>query len=274
MKVNLLTLVGSHIDILPFMLSHYRDCGVSSFVVNVHLTHRNDPVLDQVQAITDAFGCGIGTVGIGDWLRFELGLWLDSMRSRPDDWWILADQDELHHFPEEPTTLFTYCDRKGYDYIRGTFVDRLSSDGSLSPVEPCRPLALQYPLGGIVSANLLGAWSTKVVAAKGRVIINTGHHHASNGVACPIDDLFIPVYHYKWTAGLIERQSRRADHFRENHVPHWFESANVVEYFTSHNNRVDVHDRKFLLGACDPVYPHWSVVRDYFIAKRRIVSRH
>lgn len=258
MTIRLVTLVGAHVEILPFMLEHYRAAGVASFAVHVHVPHEADPVRDDVAAITRAFGCGIASVVVGDWRTFVLDTWLASMRAHPDDWWILADQDELHLFPDQLERLLAYCDRRGYDHIIGGFVDRLAEDGGFPAVDPEQPIWSQFPLGGLLTARILQGNSLKVVAAKGRVAISAGHHEAMSGAGCPMRELFIQVHHFKWTAGIVERQRQRAAAFRARGLPYWVESARFAEYCARHDERIDVHDRRLLIAPCQPAYPHWQ----------------
>lgn len=271
-SIHLVTLVGGHVDVMPFMLEHYRSKGVDAFSVNVHLRHPDDPVGLEVRAITDAFGCAMETV-VGNWLDYELSVWLASMRQYSDDWWILADQDEFHYFPDELPALLAYCDARGYDHIYGTFVDRVSSDGRFAVVDRSRPLWPQFPLGGIVSARLFGRFSPKVVAAKGRVIIGTGHHKTLNGCPCPARDAFVQVHHFKWTDGVVERQQHRAEHFRKAGVNHWTESARIVDYAEMHSMRIDTSDHQFMFARCEPGYPHWDILTSLLRARRSVSAK-
>jgi hypothetical protein len=258
MAIHLVTLIGGHVDVLPFMLEHYRQLGVDAFSVNVHTKDGDDPVRGEVEAIADRFGCGVENVVTGDWLDHELSAWVASMRRYPNDWWVIADQDEFHLFPDTLSSLLAFCERRGYDHVQGTFVDRVSADGRFTEIDLSQQLWSQYPLGGLVSARLFGALSLKVTAAKGSVVINTGHHLALHAHPCPIQDAFSQVHHFKWTRGVVERQEWRAQHFRQANVSHWTESARVVNYAATHQHRIDVHDREFLLAPCTPAYPHFD----------------
>jgi hypothetical protein len=222
-----------------------------------------------VRAVTDRFGCGIESIVVGDWLTYELDAWVRSMRRYPDDWWVLADQDELHLYPDSLPELLAFCDRRGYDHVQGTFVDRVSADGNFVAVDHTRPLWPQYPLGGIVSAKLFGAFSPKVVAAKGRVAITRGHHKARKANPCPIEQVFTQVHHFKWTHGVVERQERRADHFRRAGAGHWTQGAAIATYSHTHGHRIDIEDRAFLFEPCTPYYPHFEFLTAMIVARRR-----
>jgi hypothetical protein len=269
MRIHLVTLIGSHVDVLPHMLEHYRAEGVELFSVNVHLAHDDDRVLDDVRSVTVRAGIDIESVYVGNWQAYETSAWLASMRMHPDDWWVLADQDELQLYPDALPSLLAYCDQKGYDHIRGGIVDRLDEKGYLAAVDVSRPLWPQFPLGGLVSPRFCGWLQMKVIAAKGHVTITPGHHRALAGHECPMEEIFVEVHHFKWTAGLIQRQATRAEAFRRKSVPHWGECARIVEYLEAHGECIDVLDRRFMCAVCEPSYPHWKLVTQKLLARRR-----
>jgi hypothetical protein len=272
MRIHLVTLIGSHVDVLPCMLDHYRRNGVNAFSINVHMTNGSDSVLDQVRAVTDSLGYKIESVYIGDWQMFETTAWLASMRNHPDDWWVLADQDELQHYSDALPPLLSYCDRKGYDQIRGAIVDRVDASGRLVAVDSSQSIWTQFPLGGLLSPVLCGGLQMKVVAAKGRVTITAGHHRSRSGTACPMEDQFVEVHHFKWTAGLVERQAHRAEAFRRNGVPHWMECARTVDYLNAHGGTIDTLDERFMFATCAPSYPHWKLVTARLLTRRRALG--
>jgi hypothetical protein len=57
MRMHLVTMVGVFVDVLPFMLDHYRRLGIESLVVHAHATDADDPVLHDVRRMTAALGC-------------------------------------------------------------------------------------------------------------------------------------------------------------------------------------------------------------------------
>lgn len=265
-RVHLVTVVGSFINTLPHMLQHYRELGLTSIFVNVHLRFPEDPVLATVKQITDAFGCGIASVTAGDWQKNLRGMYSQQRQSRPNDWFVLADQDELQLYPAGILDAIEYCDRKGYDYIRGTFVDRISADGSLRELGDDSDLMCQFPLGGFISYPLLGGDPRKVVAAKGRIPLAKGQHCALSGDGCPVKNLFVQVHHFKWVHGLAERLEKRAEELRNNGVPHWVESARFVSYYRSHGCRIEIQDPRFRIARCNPRYENWDLMRDIAVA--------
>ena len=58
----------------------------------------------------------------------------------PDSWFVLADQDELQVYPGDIFKLIERCKSRGYDYIMGCFVDRVSVSGSFPGVDADRSI--------------------------------------------------------------------------------------------------------------------------------------
>src|ERR1700685_3486196 len=170
MNVHLVTVVGGYIDVLPYMLAHYRSLGVESFFVHVHVKHRGDPILEQARQVTGASGCGIASITEGEWLHStNREIYKHTLQSRPDDWFLIADQDELQAYPEDLISILRECDRGKYEYIEGCFLDRIARDGSFPAVLPKGSIWAQFPLAGFISGPVLQANPNKIVAAKGRV---------------------------------------------------------------------------------------------------------
>ena len=285
LRLHLITTVGgTAIQVLPHMLRHYRELGISSFFVIVHRRGGDDPVLSEVKAMTDAFGIDIADVVVqphsagvqaASWARFKA--------ARPDDWFVVADQDELQWYPAGLVSTLEDCERRGYEYVTGCLVDRLSADGTLAPLRPDAPIWQQYPLGGFLTYPLCGGDPRKVVAVKGRVPLGPGQHSALGGRGCPIQEHFVPVHHFKWIAGLLEYLQERAASRRALGDPCWVESDRFTAYY-ERRGHVDLDDPNLMVAPClhqhqapcppgctghdSPIYPPWPKLRDMATAFR------
>ncbi len=155
--VHLISVVGGHVDVLPAMLAHYRALGIESIFLNLHLSSEDDPVRDEVETIARKDGCGLASITVGEWQDVLQDLYLRQREQHPQDWFVLADQDELQVWPGSVTEILSDCDRGGWDYVRGCFVDRIARDGGFPAVNPGQPLWDQFPLGSCISALALDA---------------------------------------------------------------------------------------------------------------------
>jgi hypothetical protein len=262
MNVHLVTIVGGCIDVLPHMLGHYHDLGIESFFVHVQIPFSNDPLVEQAKEITRAFGFNIASVSVGEWLHnSNRELYWRTQQSSPDDWFLIADQDELQAYPRDLASILYDCDRDGYEYIEGCFLDRFARDGSFPAISASESIWQQFPLAGFVSAPLLQANPNKIVASKGRVGLSSGQHFALSGCGCPPKELYIPVHHFKWIAGILDRLEQRAKFRRERGDRYWEESQRFVDYCRTHNGRMNVADAAFYLAEAVPEYPNWERVK-------------
>lgn len=262
MNVHLVTVVGGCADVLPHMLAHYRALGIESFFVYAQVPDGNDPLLHRIEEITRDFGCAIASVSSGEW-RHDTNRepYARPRRMRPDDWFLIADQDELQAYPRDIANILQECDGKGYEYIEGCFLDRFARDGSFPPVLAAPSIWQQFPLAGFVSATIGQANPNKIVAAKGSIELGPGQHFALSGHGCPPEELYVPVHHFKWTAGILDRLERRARFRRQHGDRYWEESQRFVDYCRAHNGRLDVTDASFHLAEAWPAYPQWDQVK-------------
>jgi hypothetical protein len=244
------------------MLEHYLGLGVDSLIVNAHVRDSEDPALEQIRGITDQLGCGIASVTVGPWLQeVNPTIYERSRQEHPNEWFLLADQDELQVYPGDLREIIERCEAAGYDYIEGCFIDRLATEGRFPPVHPRRSIWEQFPLGGFLSTPILDANPNKIVAAKGHVKLMPGQHAALSGRGCPVEECYVQVHHFKWVEGIVERLERRVAFYRDNQDPLWQESARFVEYARAHAGRIDISDPLFYIAECSPAYPFWDTVK-------------
>ena len=256
-----MSVVGGNVDALPHMLAHYRAMGIESIFLNLHLSSEDDPVRDQVEAIAFHDGCGVASVTVGDWQSVQQELYLRQREQYPNDWFLLADQDELQIWPAPLRDILSDCDARGWDHVRGCFIDRIARDGGFPSVNPAAAIWEQYPLGSCITGLVLRGDPRKVVAAKGPLPLKKGQHHAYAGRPYPSRQCYVPIHHFKWTGNILDRLAARAEKLRENGAPHWIESARFVEYCRGHEDRLDLSDPVLLIGECAPDYPHWEQVK-------------
>jgi hypothetical protein len=261
MNIHLVTVAGAYVKALPFMLEHYRSLGVESFFVNTHLSHDADPVREEVEAITRKFGCGVASVTVGDWQQVQQGLYARQRELHPDDWFVLADQDELQVYPDLLREVLNECDAQGFDYVRGCFVDRVAADGGFPPITPDRPIWDQFPMGGFLTYPILGGDPRKVVAVRGALPVMRGQHHTLSGRACPARQCYVQVHHFKWVEGLDQRLAQRAAKLRAGGQMHYTESARFVQYYNQIGGKLNVDEPALMIAPCDPGYRCWEQVK-------------
>src|SRR3712207_5947478 len=123
----------------------------------------------------------------------------------PHDWFVLADHDEFHVYPDDLQAMVAHCEREGYDAVTGNVVDRVARDGSLPDLLPGESLWETFPLACQLTRVVIDDPCPEVVLAKGRVAIGWGNHVVPQGAPCPASQVHVSVHHFKWDAGVIAR---------------------------------------------------------------------
>jgi hypothetical protein len=254
------------------MLEHYRSVGVDRFHVNVHLGNNDRRILDEVEAIVRGFGVPVASVTVGEWQSVLKGIYARSRAPYPDDWHILADQDEFQVYPMPLAEIQRFCEHRSYTYVSGCFVDRFAADGRLPAISSGESLWTQFPIAAFFSLPVAGADPIKVVMVKGGVDVVKGQHHALNGTPCPSSDAFVQVHHFKWVHGVVEDLSRRAVDLQSNGHPHFMESVRIVKHLSKHGGKADLGNPRFLSAVCNQDYPHWPLIVSWFTAVSKLAD--
>jgi len=271
--VHLNTLVGGrNVSILRPLLEHYRNLGVESYIINIHLNQEGDPILEEITSITKDFGVPIASVSVGSWLEILRRVYRESRTRYPNDWHILADQDEFQVYPMGLSELEAFCEERGFDYVRGCWVDRLAADGGFPQLDCYSSLWDQCPVGAFLSYPIGAADPRKVVFAKSHVDVCVGQHLAWNGTGCPISEAFIQIHHFKWVEGIIAELEARAGILKHGGYGFHVESSRFVKYFQANNGLVNLEDRRLLATKCGQDYPHWPLIQRWFMLLNNYVE--
>lgn len=263
--IHLHTLVGERVTTLRWMLEHYRNLGIQSFLVHVHLTDPHDVLLDEVRAVTSDFGVPITSVVIGNWQEFIVRTYAQSRSRYPNDWHILADQDEFHTFPLDLSDLIQRCEKSRYDYVSGCWVDRIAASGDLPEIDSARSIWEQFPIGAFYSYPIGAADPRKVVLARSSVNLVKGQHFALNGKGCPITEAFVQVHHFKWVAGIVPTLEARASFLKAGGYSQHVESSRFLKHIKDHGGRLNLEDPRILIAECSRDYAYWPLVLQWLI---------
>jgi hypothetical protein len=234
---------GSDAPLLSRLVRHYRYLGVNGrWLIGVHMAEPGDPILERVEAILGEHDIDVAVTVVGPWLhRLNHGV-LQPLRSLyPNDWAVIADQDEFQVYPDSLDAVVDFCERNRYEAVTGAFLDRIGEGGTLPPIEPGRSLWTTFPLGGEVSRVVVEDPEGKVTLARGDVVVGWGNHAVFRGEACPRGRLSVPVHHFKWDASVLERLRARYELYTRLGEPYAEESLNALERIGA-TGRIDVDD--------------------------------
>jgi hypothetical protein len=130
---------------------------------------------------------------------------------------VVADVDEFHLYPNNNLKeLINICDEKGFELIRGGFIDRIGVDGEFSELKSDVSIWEQYPNAGFFRYPMSNANPNKICVMKGHIELTSGQHYAKldnlttwkwQGWNHPlIYDLgYVQVHHFKWDKTSIDR---------------------------------------------------------------------
>jgi len=97
--------------------------------------------------------------------------------TKAKDWNIVADSDEFHGYPtNDLRTFLRHLDSENINVVNGLFLDRVSSDGSLKALRSTSSIFAQFELGCRIHKTFRLGTPKKVMAFKGNLRINRGHH--------------------------------------------------------------------------------------------------
>ena len=238
--------------ILPHFLHHYSELGIREFHFAVN-TKLNPKIVREVEEMSAGYPVHIDIVCEFDNESGAMAKKLNAIRKRcaePEQWISVVDLDEFYELPSLRSKLLSplsefleLCEYYGYDHVRGRLIDRVANDGCFPELRSSPSLDQQYPLKRRLTRKLVGGDDRKVVLQKARFKIRGGHHSIRDGQSRA--DIELPVNHFKWKLGVVERL-RRAVVLEKLGKPWADESRKFLTYINQHG-RIDVNDRRFFL---------------------------
>jgi len=270
---NLVTVVGENTHILPHMLKHYEDKVDETYVV-VYRQSENDTILEQIEQL-GITPYRVVTEPKYNWNRVT-ELYNETKRTKPNDWWIVSDDDELQVYPEPIEDIIEKCERKGYDFVTGGFLDRIGTDGTFPIVDRDTNLHKAFPLAGFFRYPMSGACPNKVTLMKGYQDITPGQHYAefkdgtnswgkSHPKRMPIEEVFTQVHHFKWDSTCIKRIKAVAD---VNKIYAYSEEYKTMyKAIRDRNWKINIENDEFLVEELKESsyieymdYSHWNTL--------------
>ena len=275
--INLVTVCGHNTTMLRHMLNHYKDL-VDEIYVVVYLSSDKDRVLSEVTEITKELNIDIHKTTVEEPFNWErvTELYNETKLLKPDDWWIVADDDELHVYPKPINELIEDCDENGYKFITGAFLDRIGEGGRFPKILPFDDSDIwkEFSLAGSFRYPVSNACPNKTVVMKGNIQITNGQHYAMidgedtygdrwmNDLRYPVGDCFIQVHHFKWDITVIGRL-REVSRIKKDYTFHK-EYRDMFDYIIDNYGTIDINDERFMIersGKDYFDYPHWDKIR-------------
>ena len=276
--VNLVTVVGENTHILPHMLKHYED-KVDDIHVIVYRQSEDDTILEQIESL----GIEPCLIYTDDKYNWESVTYLYNLvkKSKPNEWWIVSDDDELQVYPRDIKEIIEECEREGYDFVTGGFLDRIGVDGTFPEVNPGTNLHKAFPYAGFFRYPMSKACPNKVTLMKGYQQISPGQHYAefSDGTnswganhrkRMPIERCFTQVHHFKWDSTCIDRILKVADVRKE--YAYSQEYRKMYHAIRKSGWKIDIEKPEYFVEKLKEFsyikyndYSKWNVLRDKIV---------
>ena len=256
-KINLVTVVGHNITMLPHMLEHYKNI-VDEIYVVVYRQHENDGILDEIKSL-GITPHKVVTEEKFNWERVTQ-LYNEVKRTKPQEWWVVSDDDEFHVYPKPIREMISECEENGWEFITGGFLDRIGENGEFPLVTKETNIWSKFPLVGYFRYPMSGACPNKVCIMKGSIDVTPGQHYAiideahvwgTEGVLHPLrypigrGEGFIQVHHFKWDSTVLERLKEVSE--TEEKYSFWEEYKKMYKAIQINDWKVDINNPEFML---------------------------
>lgn len=282
--IRLLSVVGHGTNILPHFLRHYSQY-VDEILLIVYESDIYPNLKDDVLKITLEFSKAKIVVSVKEqsyyWDKVT-ELYNAVKLTHPNDWWVIADVDEFHLYPNDDLrTMLSYCNENGYDIVRGGFIDRIGYGGSFPEIVDDKPIFEQFPFMGFFRYPMSNACPNKVCVMKGYVTLTSGQHYAlidnqttwkwqgwNHPLIAPIDQYSVQVHHFKWDKTSIDRIKSVADLNKSYSYSN--EYRLMYDKIVENNLTIDITDKKFMFEYGD--LPTFKSYKNWNNLIRKIIS--
>jgi hypothetical protein len=257
--IRLVTVTGSRTNTLWHMLSYYKDRVDEIYVVVYEWDGFS--TYDDVLAITKQFpNVRIVDRVVAEKYNWEMvtALYNKTKMLHPNDWWVVADDDEFHKYSKDLYEIVSDCDKNGWELVRGGFIDRIGENGTFPEIDNDEDIFEQFPLAGFFRYPLSGACPNKICILKGYVELTPGQHYAkidghttwkwqgwNHPLIAPVNEYNVQVHHFKWDSTCIERIKAVAD--IKQLYSYSDEYKKMYQALRSNNFEIDITDSRFMI---------------------------
>jgi hypothetical protein len=275
--IRLITVIGHGIDLVEHHIKHYLNF-VDEINYVVYETDLYPSLANEIKEIVESY-INVKIVKIVKDRTFDWGrvteLYNEVKLTKPNDWWVVADIDEFHLYPENSLNLLiSDCDKNGWDVVRGGFVDRIGIDGGFPKLLNEINIFKQYPTLSFFRYPLSYACPNKICVCKGYVEVTDGQHYAKiNGLVtskwqgwghpliAPIETYSVQVHHFKWDETCIERIKAVADNNKDYSYSKEYEL--LYEELSKTNFKINLQNDNFEIQITDGqndynTYKNWN----------------
>lgn len=274
--IRLVCVLGHGYELLPHFIEHYSKF-VDEIQFVIYESEVSPRILNRSKAIINQYDNAkivkVVRDRVYDWEKVTI-LYNMIKNKKKKDWWVVADIDEFHVYPNNNLTkLIDECDENLWSMVRGGFIDRVGENGEFPKIEKDVPIFEQFPYAGFFRYPLSRACPNKVCVMRGDVELTNGQHYAiidghttwrwqgwNHPIIAPYQDHSVQVHHFKWD----ETAKERLKSVGELNEPYAYSKEYMTMYneLKSTNFKVNLKDRDFMfLKSNKPNYggyKHWD----------------
>lgn len=212
-KPNLLVVAGGKYNTLKQMLRHYATNVAEIYVVNYYTINKStEDSYYNIRKIAREFNAKIIDVRekIFNFILIT-EIYNKIKATKPDEWWIIADDDELQIYEKPIQEIIEDCEKNNWTFVRGGLIDKIGENGTFPDINEDDDLWNKFPLSAFFSEIISNAEQNKVTLMKGFVHLTTGQHFAyqPEEKVYPMDMNFTQIHHFKWDKNTINNLQDR-----------------------------------------------------------------
>lgn len=225
--VTLITVIGHGLNLVEHHIKHYKKY-VDKIYYVVYETDEYPFLGNEVKEIVaDQENVKIVKVikdRIFDWEKVTK-LYNFIKYKNPNDWFVIADIDEFHLYPNDDLkSIINDCEKNGWDIVRGGFIDRVGVKGDFPELVENEDIFKQFPTMSFFRYPMSKACPNKICVVKGHIEITNGQHYAkidgqstwkwqgwNHPLIAPFETHSVQVHHFKWDKTCIDRIKSVAD---------------------------------------------------------------
>jgi hypothetical protein len=264
--IRLVSVIGHGKELIPHFIKHY-----SNYVDEIQLVIYETDLYNNLTKEVSELIKGNEKVKIVKTIKDRIFDWekvtqlYNFIKSKsPNDWWVIADVDEFHLYPNDNLKqLISNCNEHGWDIVRGGFIDRIGRGGEFTELVEDTPIWEQFPNAGFFRYPLSRACPNKICITKGYVEITSGQHYAKidghttwrwQGWNHPLINphSFVQVHHFKWDKTSINRIKAVAELRKDYSYSEEYSRMFVALSKTKFKINVDKTEFMFELGLINP----------------------
>lgn len=283
--IRALTVIGHGTNLIPHFVNHYsKYVDEIQIVVYQSVIHPN--LINEVKEIASNYSNVkvVKTIEdrVFDWEKVT-ALYNMVKSKKPNDWWVIADIDEFHLYPNDDLRrCVSDCDYYGWSIMRGGFIDRIGERGEFLEIKDDENIFKQFPNMGFFRFPMSSACPNKICVVKGNIEITPGQHYAkidgqttwkwqgwNHPLIAPVDTHSVQVHHFKWDKTSIDRV--RAVASNNQSYSYSDEYRTMYKELSKTKFKIDLNNLEFMFEPSDG-QAEYSRYRQWYKLIKKIIS--